>query len=1030
MATLEELRAQRKELAARLEAKKSAGARDPSAAPSSLPVAPVGAPAALPTEAPQPVVAPQDDPFASLREPEAPPPRPSVAELMAERDALRSQLSPEDREQAMRFLRGGTDPDVITTPIPLPEDFLRMRDRVDAGEAIRREREEFRPESAFPTLEGDVGGSLLEEASKRGVLTDQPAPFGAIAESSFGLGQKDQLKAIQRGIEAFTGEETELRIGETGELEYLHTDLETGERRFSFVNELGVGRSDVAAAAGPAIVGLFEAGGAALAFVGARGRLKGAGIENVSAVSAGLGEMVRLKIGSELGLNEELDSVGDFALEGAKMAGITKVSSKLLRVLTDFGKFAFNWMEGKPILPSVAKRIQEKFALNEAGAVEAEAVQTQINEVLRAGGREPVFELNLAQRTGDRELLNEQAALKNDPFVGPLLQRRREQLQSSSEDFFGVVSKDFDAPFENAPDAVDLGHDISQLILEGMTSERRVAAKITTQAKLEERRAIRALSPEVKGRDVTPEDVIPNVIDSEVGEPFRSKFVGNPLREALSKEYEALAYGFTNAFEGLKAVSGVTAIPLTNTRKAVADITKKTSKKFFPTTTKARESLVVGFDVDLESASPELVADRLKIWNDKLRKGSIDPTLDRLALLDLKNALEVDSTLAYGKTPADMEMWQALKQQYGEFKDLYNRGAVAAILKRSEGRGFDIANEKVFQEYWKPNNDTVASNLRTALNGQPEALSIVRRGILAEYKEAVVKDGHIDPKAHKEWITKFEGNIKPFFTEVRLDGTVDDLAFKELKREPGRIGKVMQKKSEESQVLLDQINSKLETKFEAMNPGDIFKTIWHGDNFTADNLRLILPTIKKDPELFRGLQTMAHQHLKQSVTTTKKGFSYVDSGKLENYLQDFAFKGRIETLFGKEYLKNLNTLNDALTLAAREGEFIPKPAITPIVEAARVHFGPLSKANRFVSALVRTKGKAANQMMIKTLLSTEDAATFVRGASLKPGTERAIAWAASLGASEFYLVDKIGSKTQAEVDAFNRSIQPRAGPLQ
>lgn len=1015
MATLEELRRKRRDLVKQLggsrlsEDETLAAPPDIQVAP--VPVAPVATSAVETTPVSDPAAAPAGDPFASLRQPE-PSVRPSIEELRERRRALEPRLTDEQRETFERLLRGGEELDVETSAIPLPESFLKMRDKVDVTEGLRREREDFRPDSVFPELEGgDSATTLLERASAAGILTDEPAPFRAIAASSFGLTEKDQLSAIQQGIEFYTGQDTELRIGpRTNELEYLRTNPQTGEKRFALVNELGVGLSDIAAGAGPiGVVGAFEAAGATLAIFGIKLR-DPKKIESVGAVSAGIGEMVRLMIGKQLGLNQELDTVDDFLSEGLFIAGISKASSRVLNIGLKVGKLIKNVLEGKPIPPGVAKRIREKFAVDARGQQEADEVQGQINAVLKAGGEEPVFELNLAQKTGDPELLDIQASLKNDPFVGPRLKQRRREVQSGAEKFFNITSKEFDEPLENAPNAVDLGQDIRQLIIEGMSSERRVAKKLVTQAKLEERRAIRALDPTVKEADITPSGITPNIVDAEVGTPYRSKYVGNPLREVLETEYEALAYGFTNAFEGLKTVSGVTDIPLTNTRKAVGKLNMQVRNALFKFTTAGREQLVRGFDMDAASSTPEAVADQLKFLNDKLRQGKTDPTIDRQALLEVRNALDLDSAQAYGKTTADLEMWQALKQEYGKFKDLYNRTAIDDILKRSEGRGFDMANEKVFKEFFKPDNDTFAASLRTALDGNPAAQGLVRRGILSEYKEAVVKDGHIDTKEHKKWIKKFEGTIKPFFSPKELA---------EIKSKPGQIGKVLQRKTEESQALLDQINSKLETRFEKMSPGDIFKTIWHGDNFTGDNLRLVLPTIKKDPELFKGLQNLAHQHLRQSVTSRRNGFDFVDSSKLDVYLGEFGFRNRVKELFGPEYLSNLDTLNKGLLIAQREGEFIPEPIGNAAMDILRAQVGLFTRTGRFLTAAVRTRSKAANEMMIRALLSKGDALKLAEGASIKPGTERALAWATSLGAPEFYLISETGNPTQTDIQELN-----------
>lgn len=838
----------------------------------------------------------------------------------------------------------------VSTPLEQPTLNPDLRGRRVAPDMGAVERAVFPP--------------VVRRAADAGVLFDKPAPKGQFL-SSLAFDEKNARRALERELG------TSVRVGpQTGVLEYF--DKETN--RYALVSPPGA--LDLVPGGG-AIQFVPEAAGGAVAGFFTKSPVA---TEVSAGFGAGLGEVIRLKLGQKLGINEDV-SDADIVKAGLKSAGIAAASGVVVNKFVKSAKFIVDIAAGR----TFTRRSLEQMDLS---IHEAQAVADKVNDVLGAER----FRLSLAQATNDENLLDLQDFYKRSREFGPQFGAFSDAQQGALKEFYEKIS----TPYRSRATTAETGQRVIDLAEDQIDSAVRRQDVLVDQAEAELHSALSSMS----------------------GRPSVS--VGSVLRDTGSVGQQGFRDWADEAAAALnKLAGGKEFIPNKATHAAVTKLDSEVTEALFPSLERSKRTLIGEApspeDADLQKVVAKIYDPNARFtfsqtWRaiSALRraasissKGLSTETPEVGALNMLANALEKDMTDGMRGSPL-REQFENFIGRYRAEKLRLDNGVVKDIMRREGGRNgrFVVADENVFRTVFRPNGIREAKELRALIENDPQAMTAMRESIVDFYKGEVLDAGRVRLSSHKQFLRDYIGPLREFFSKEEINAFIA----------PGRIEKVLQAREAARKEAVQQINKTFDARLANLdNPGAVFNTIFDPNN--PQKLRKAVQLLERTPDVLRGVRYEFRKRMAERVAGEfRNGERFFSPAKLSDFLDgksgEAGHAGVVKELFGEQYLKDLRTLSDAMTITSREARF-PNRSNTAfwndtVKGLARAYVGLFTRPGRVITALDRIRGRAANRVLAHAMMNPGDLNKLISLTGVDMRSQQAIALLGSLGGSALF----------------------------
>ena len=810
-------------------------------------------------------------------------------------------------------------------------------------------------------LEQPAVQPIIRRAAAAGVLSDKPAPAGQFL-SSLAIDEAESVNAVKVALKRKAGKDVEVRMGpKTGALEFF--DEESG--RFSLVDPPGQFRG-TGGVVGPAIVITAEMLGAIPAAIFTKSPLL---IDLGAGGGAFIGEIMRLKLGQSLGINQKASN-GKIIGEALKLGGLSALSGFALRNVVKAGKFVIDTIEGR-ILP---RRVADELALN---IEDAQKVADDINNTL--GGER--FRLDLAQATNDEELLVKRDFFKRSQQFNAEFGAFSDAQQTALTEFNTIINQ----PYRTRLSSPEVGQTVQNI----------------ARSKID--------------RAVARQDIFVAMKEAELDEAVAA-LRGKPL-ESLgpilrgvgdAEQIEFTRWAKKGAAELHNLAGGKEFIPNIKTAEVVRAIDQKVSDALFPSIQKPQRALIGAEAVGQETipdairvlretisgeAGPETTAILNKVFDPNAKftfseawdaisalkrvarvssKGLSTETPEIGAVNRLVKALETDLRKAAERSPLRVE-YQRFISRYAAEKRRLDEGTVATMMERRGGPNgrFVVAKEDVFRTVFQPGGKTEADEVFKLIGNDPQAMTAMRETIIDFYKREVVPDGRVNIRKHIQFMRQYKQPLGVFFSKDEMKLIV----------RPGQIEKALQARETARKEALTKINKTFNAEIADLNnPGKVVSLIMDPKN--PDKARAMMKLLENTPDVARGVRAEVRKAMAERVAGEfrdgERFFNAVNFNKFLNGKSgDAGFASVLGNVFSKQYVKDLQTLNRALIIAAREARHPSRasPAFwtQTVKNLARAYVGLFTRPGRFITAIASVRGRASSRVFVNAMLNPRNA---------------------------------------------------------
>jgi hypothetical protein len=876
------------------------------------------------------------------------------------------------REIVRRQQEFELDPEVDISPIDVPPQF--SKPSVKTGGVMR--------------INADP---LIEKAAAAGVAFNAPADKGHYL-SSFAFDPKNRVEAYKRDL----GEKARVRRGsQTGQVEYFNKEV----GRFALVNPPGLRLADIEGLAGQAtLFGPEYILGASAAFT-----TKDPFLTSMSSgIGAMLGEISRLKIGQAYGINQDVSD--DQIMESAlKEGGISFAGGIVAEKIAKFGKFVIDTYNGRILTKKVAETLDMEMH-------EAQAIADTINDKID----ESQIRFNMAQATNDEDLLSMQEALSKDVAHRKEFGEFADEQVRALKEFRNKIN----SPFRSGMDETATNEKVRKAAND-ILEDKLTRSNVFVDKKKAE---LKAASVSIKSR------------------PFES--LGEKVREIGSVEQQNFNDWADDAADRLNTVMGNNSFIKPNeTSKALDVLSEKAKKSLFTLQRQTgRKLLPSGPPIDtidivdsqgnvISSIAPEGLAgmEKLMIPGEKLTFGETWGAISYLKGLtrvsskglstdvpsvgDIKmmtGALERDLRASSQATGHRVD-YDEFITKYSAEKRRLDEGLVGKMMERKGSSGrYVIADDQVFIGTFRAGSDAGAKELFNLVKDSPSGLRAVRESIADAYKRTVLKSGRVNADSHERFIEQQQRSMSVFFNKKEMQQI----------KKPLGIERALRAREESQKKLIDQINKTFESKIANLSPGTLMPFLMDARN--PQKAKMLMKMLQAKPKIKGQLSDPGHPGLIRAVQAQfTKEISAKTAGVYRNGERQFSaanfntfLNGRsgeaghrvvVKEVMGDQYLQDLDTLNAAIKIVQRESKF-PNRSNTAfwadtVKGVVRAQVGLFTRPGRFITAMERIRGKAANQLIVKAMLNPDDMHELMalKGISMESAT--AIAFIGSMGSS-------------------------------
>jgi hypothetical protein len=826
--------------------------------------------------------------------------------------------------------------------------------------------DEFNENFEFKSDKPAFKPTTSEIAKSAGVSTNDPATSAARFGGSLGYNEEQKKLAIKNSLSKLYGVDVDVRTGpRTGKLEYFNPKTES----YALVDAPGLDRGDFADLGGDAMIILPDL---AVTFATAGlGKAIGGG-----ALAAATGEFVRLKLGQKIyGINQDLTDMQLFQ-EGLKVGAISLGAGVTGVGIAKAIKGANNLIKGRSFF-----QIEEGVkALDDPKVLQADTVANNINKTLEDAGSKSRLKFTLAEALDDPDLLATQAAFENTRRLGKLkeFQEFGQNQANALNEYFKLTKSIYG---NSTGTAYDTGV-VFKEVLEKRNKEllKNIIKKQEASEALLEKKIFN----------------LPDGSSKVTGVQFRS--IINDLSTAYKSNAKLIA-------AELDKTSAAKFINTDVVAKAIGDLSEKEKKNFIKIA--KLEGIFKDADIFSKLADPngtialanarESISTLGKLIRDKQFGLAAGETPDVGRLMKLKSALTKQV-----KNDAGADYLNEL-QKFNDLvirnKELLNNDIISKLTKIEIGNVLKVGDEAIFETTFKTgaNNVKEAKEVYEVISKSPEALNAYKNSIFAKYKADV-----LDPFTKKPSLTKHNAFIKKYREPLRI--FFNEAEFNKISRIGG-----LQKNIEKTNKALTQINKEINKSFEGKlfnaSPSEIFNRIYKPGNI--GEIRTVKNILVKNDSVYKKFQRDVLTDLNERVTID----GVLNARAFNNYLNgaggERGYKVALKEIFGKEYVKNLDTLNNALQVIARKppsraAEGVVANAFTDII---RARLGQFTTPGRIFTAGRRLFTSASNRVISRALLNPTSLKDLLALRQLPKSSKRAMAILAKLGGSIFILPD-------------------------
>ena len=815
-------------------------------------------------------------------------------------------------------------------------------------------------------------------AEQGGVSVNDPASSKARFAASLGLNQEEKALAVKNVLSNAFKQDIDVRIGpDTGVLEYFNPNT----KEYALVDKPGLDVGDIADLGGDALVLLPDLGFTIAATVYSGGNIP-LGI-GVGALAAGVGEFLRLKWGQSYGANLNL-SDEDLLNEAFKTAGISATAGTLGVGAAKLIKAANNVLKGR-----LFGNIDEGIKTAESAKVkEAKEISDQINQKLEDAGIKSKLKYTLAEAADDKDLLAIQRSLEEVRRLGYTKEFNEASLEKATalNSYFKLLKDKFGTATGST---YDTGKDIVKVLDERNTD---VIKNLIKKQKASEDLLTKSVFNLPGGNFKTTGVEFRNVI-SQLSDNYKKD-----VAEAAAKLDQVTGLKSINTKEISDAIN-----KLSNQQKQdfvkLAEVEGLFKKEFFELLENPNAT------IPLANARQTISTLGAKIRNSEKGLAAGDDVAVGV-LKTLKNAFTNQVKKDAG--PEYLNELQRFNDLVIRNKELLNNDIIAKITNREVGNVLKIGDEAIFETTFKKGvgSDKVAKQVHDVISQSPDAMNAYKNSIFDFYKKEVLDQaGKPNLVKHNAFMKNYEKILKVFFNRAEFD---------QIKRIGGLKANI-----EKTNKLFTNTQKELNKSFEGRlldaSPQEIFNKIYKPGNI--GEIKTLKNILQKNPDIYKKFQRDVITDLNERVFTRSDRLSLdrvLDANAFNKYLNggggERGFKSALTEIFGKDYVKDLETLNKALQIASRKAP----PAQQGVVGSAftdliRARLGQFTFAGRLFTAGRRIFTATANRVFARALLDPNSLKDLLALRNLKTGSKQAAVILAKLGGSIFITLPDDGA---------------------
>ena len=848
-------------------------------------------------------------------------------------------------------------------------------------------------ESAFPNIaaerfEEDIADTSLESidmapaifkpttsdiAKQAGVSINDPATSKARFGASLGYNQEQKKLAIQNSLSELYKQDIDVRTGpETGEMEYFNPKTQS----YALVDAPGFDMGDFADLGGDAMIIVPDL---AATVAGTLFTTPVGGIA-AGAIAAGAGEYARLKMGQSLyNINQDLTDM-QLLNEAFKIAGISGAAGFVGLGGAKLIKGVNNVVKGRHF-SSVGEGVE---LAKSAKALEADQVTTNINKQLEDAGVKSRLKYTLAEATDDKELLALQSSFENVRRLGMTEEFATfgQNEAKALNEYFKLMKKNFGGPTGST---FDTGKMINEVL------EKRNTPVIKNIVKKQE-----------ASEDLLTKKIfkLPDGSSKTTGEQFRS------VVDDLSKTYK------NNMELAGKELDRVTSLKTINTDK-IAEAIKKLStqdKKDFINIAQVEgifkknifDSLANPNGTIPLANARQSMSTLSKLIRDKEIGLAAGETPDVGRLMKLKSAFAAQVKKNAGKEYLD-EL-QKFNNLTISGKELLNNETITKLTTKDIGNKLKIGDEAIFETTFKKgfNNGKPAKEAFDVVSKSPEALKAYKESIFNLYKTKVLVKGKPNLSRHNAFMETYKEPLRIFFNKAE---------YAKISR-IGGLAKNIEKTNKAFIQTNKELNKSFEGKLLNTSPQELFKKIYGPGN--VGEIRTLKNILAKNPEVYKKFQRDVLTDLNEKVFKVDKNYSLgkvLDADAFNKYLNggggERGYRAALKEIFGDEYIKNLDILNNALQISSRSAKTAQQGLVgSAFTDIIRARVGQFTLAGRLLTAGRRIFTGSSNRLLARALLNPNSLKDLIALRTMKKGSKAAAIILAKLGGSIFMVPDE------------------------
>jgi hypothetical protein len=815
-------------------------------------------------------------------------------------------------------------------------------------------------------------------AEQAGVSVNDPAGSKARFGASLGYNQEQKALAVKNTLSKLFKQDIDVRVGpDTGELEYFNPRTNT----YALVDKPGLDFGDIADLGGDAMVLIPDLAATVVGTVYSGGNIPlgiGAG-----ALAAGVGEFMRLKLGQKLyDINMDL-SDEDLLGEAFKAFGISAGAGVLGVGAAKIIKAANNILKGR-----IFGNVDEGLKTAESAKVkEAKEIEDQINLKLEDAGVKSKLKYTLAEAADDKDLLSIQKSFEDVRRLGYTKEFNEASLEKATalNSYFKLLKDKFGtatgSTYDTGKDLVKILDERNTEVIKNLIKKQKASEDLLTKSVfklpdgnlkttgVEFRNIISQLSDNYK-KDVAEAAAkldqvtgLKSINTKEISDAINK--LSNEQKEDFVKLAEVEGLFKKELFELLENPNAT--IPLANARRTISTLGAKIRN--------SEKGLAAGDDVAVG------------------------------VLKTLKNAFTNQVKKDAG--PEYLNELQRFNDLVIRNKELLNNDIIAKITNREVGNVLKIGDEAIFETTFKKGvgADKVAKQVHDVISQSPDAMNAYKNSIFDFYKSKVLEKGKPNLVKHNAFMRDYEKILKVFFNRAEFD---------QIKRIGGLKANI-----EKTNKLFTNTQKELNRSFEGRlldaSPQEIFNKIYKPGNI--GEIKALKNILQKNPEVYKRFQRDVITDLNERVFRRSDKLSLdrvLDADAFNKYLNggggERGFKSALTEIFGKDYVKDLETLNKALQIASRKAPAAQQGVVgSALTDLIRARLGQFTLAGRLFTAGRRIFTAASNRVIARALLDPNSLKDLLALRNLKTGSKQAAVILAKLGGSIFITLPDDGA---------------------